>query len=74
MSYLGPPAGRSTASAKEEWSRLQQAFPAQLANLDLILERVQLGPEDAFYRVLANTAGSPLSPRQLCTLIKPDVT
>jgi hypothetical protein len=45
-----------------------------LANLDLILERVQLGPEDAFYRVLANTAGSPLSPRQLCTLIKPDVT
>ncbi len=61
---------RSAASAKEEWSRLQQAFPAQLANLDLILERVQLGPEGVFYRVLANTAESPLSPRQLCTALR----
>ena len=61
---------RSAASAKEEWSRLQQAFPAQLANLDLILERVQLEPEGVFYRVLANTAESLLSPRQLCTALR----
>ncbi|MEE8140020.1 MAG: hypothetical protein V3T66_03815 [Alphaproteobacteria bacterium] len=75
---------RSAASAKQEWSRLQRIFPAQLANLDLILERVRLQSEGVVYRVLADTAESPLSPGQLCialrqnnqycTLIKPGAT
>jgi len=60
----------SAASARREWSRLQRSFPAQLANLDLILERVDLGPKGVFYRVLADTLASPLSARQLCTALR----
>jgi hypothetical protein len=61
---------RSAASAKEEWSRLQRIFPAELANLEVIVERVQLGSKGVVYRVLADTSASPLSPGQLCTALR----
>ena len=61
---------RSAASAQAEWSRLQESFPAHLAGLDLVLERVQLGPEGVFFRVLADTAESPLTAQQLCSALR----
>ncbi len=61
---------RSAASAKEEWSRLQRIFPAELANLDVVVKRVHLGSKGVVYRVLADTSESPLSPGQLCTALR----
>ena len=61
---------RSAASAEQEWSRLQESFPAHLSDLELVLDRVQLGAEGIFYRVLADTAESPLSPQQLCLALR----
>ena len=58
---------RTAALAHREWLRLQRAFPTELANLDLTVERVDLGPKGIFYRVLADTYASPLSARQLCS-------
>lgn len=61
---------RSAASAEREWSRLQESFPAHLADLELVLERVEMGPENVFYRVLADTAGSPLNAQQVCSALR----
>lgn len=61
---------RSAASAQAEWWRLQESFPAHLGDLQLIVERVQMDAEGVFYRVLADTAESPLSPRQLCSALR----
>lgn len=69
-SYVHLGSLRSAASAEQEWSRLQESFPAHLGHLEFVLERVQLGPEGIFYRVLADTAESPLSPQQLCSALR----
>lgn len=61
---------RTAASARQEWLRLQRTFPTELANLDLTVERVDLGPKGVFYRVLADTFASPLSARQLCSELR----
>ncbi len=61
---------RSAASAEQEWSRLQRSFPGELANLKLVVKRVQLGAKGVVYRVLADTSESPLSPGRLCTTLR----
>ncbi len=55
MVQLG--AVRSEAAAKTEWQRLQAKFRAQLGDLDLSVQRADLGARGVFWRV----RGGPLS-------------
>lgn len=55
MVQLG--AVRSEAAAKAEWQRLQGKFRAQLGDLDLSVQRADLGARGVFWRV----RGGPLS-------------
>ena len=61
---------RSTASAEQEWVRLQERFGAHLADLDHVVERIDLGTKGVYYRVLADTNGSGFSPQQLCSVLR----
>jgi hypothetical protein len=45
---------RTANAARREWEELKSRYPAQLADLNLRIARVELGTQGIFYRVLAD--------------------
>lgn len=59
---------KDEAAARAEWKKMQAAFPAQLGNVELRVQKADLGAKGVFYRI----QGGPLSQDQaksICTAI-----
>jgi hypothetical protein len=61
---------RTTNAARREWEQLKSRYPAQLADLNLIIERVELGSQGIFYRVLTDPIERGFSARRLCASLQ----
>jgi D-alanyl-D-alanine carboxypeptidase len=61
---------RTANAAGREWERLKGRYPAQLADLELIIERVELGTQGIFYRVLTDLAEDRSSASRLCDSLR----
>ncbi len=61
---------RTEQQARRERARLMLKFPTQLENLNLMIERVELGSQGIFYRVLTDLAQDRFSARRLCASLQ----
>ena len=61
---------RTANAARREWGRLKSHYPAQLADLNLRIERVELGTQGIFYRVLADLAQDRSGAFRLCDSLR----
>jgi hypothetical protein len=63
-------AGKSEASVQKEWAALQKAYPQQLGDLSLTIERVDKGTAGVFYRLQAGPLADKAAARQVCASLK----
>ena len=61
---------RTTNAAKREWEQLKSRYPAQLADLNFRIARVDLGTQGIFYRVLADLAQDRSGASRLCDSLR----
>ncbi len=61
---------RTANAAKREWEQLKSRYPAQLADLNFRIARVDLGTEGIFYRVLADLAQDRSGASRLCDSLR----
>ena len=61
---------RTASAARREWEELKSRYPAQLADLNLRIARVELGTQGIFYRVLADLAKDRSGASRLCNSLR----
>jgi outer membrane biosynthesis protein TonB len=61
---------KSEDSARQEWARLQKAYPATLGGLELFIERFEKSAGEVYYRVQAGPLGDRASAKQVCADLK----